>query len=117
MPQADGLPNARSAEIDRNFVDEAERAQKQKRRLIVPMIRPLLAIALSIAFVCWGLYGFVVYALPLLFDLGWQSTTDPQILVVRLLAWLGGMIFLGIWGAVFFGIWGAGLIVDLLHDK
>jgi hypothetical protein len=63
------------------------------------MIKPLLAIALSIAFVCWGLYGFAVYALPLLFDLGWQPTANPQLLVVRLLAWLGGMILFGMWGA------------------
>jgi hypothetical protein len=57
----------------------------------------------------WGLYGFAVYALPLLFDLGWQPAANPQILVVRLLAWLGGVIFLGIWGG--------GLIADLLYHK
>jgi hypothetical protein len=75
---------------------------------LVLMIKPVLTIALSIGFVCWGLYGFAVYALPLLFDLGWQPTTSPQVLTVRLLAWLGGMIF--------FGIWGAGLIFDLIRD-
>jgi hypothetical protein len=73
------------------------------------MIKPLLTIALSIAFLCWGLYGFAVYALPLLFELSWQPTTNPQLLAVRLLAWLGGMIF--------FAIWGAGSIFDLAQGE
>jgi hypothetical protein len=53
------------------------------------MIKPLLLIGISIAFLCWGLYGFAAYALPLLFDLSWQPIANPQLLVVHLLAWLG----------------------------
>jgi hypothetical protein len=57
MPQADGLPNARSAgfSIDRNFVAEAERVQKHKRRLIA------FFIALFIAFCVGAIYSTIIY--------------------------------------------------------
>ena len=57
MPQADGLPNARSAgfSIDRNFVAEAERVQKQKRRLIA------LFIALFFAFLVGAICSTLIY--------------------------------------------------------
>jgi hypothetical protein len=57
MPQADGLPNARSAgfSIDRNFVDEAERVQKHKRRLIA------FFIALFFAFLVGAICSTLIY--------------------------------------------------------
>jgi hypothetical protein len=42
------------------------------------MIKPIIGIVLSFAFVIWGLYGFFVYALPLLFDFSWQSSPSPM---------------------------------------
>jgi hypothetical protein len=57
MPQADGLPNARSAgfSIDRNFVEEAERVQKHRRRQIA------LFIALFFAFLVAAICSTVIY--------------------------------------------------------
>jgi hypothetical protein len=75
------------------------------------MTKYYIAIILSFAFVIWGLYGFFVYALPLLFDFSWQPSPrpmNPEVLIMRLLAWLGGMLF--------FAIWGAGLVFDMANE-